>query len=313
MKRVVVIGEILVEIMADTRGDGFLTPQPLTGPYPSGAPAIFADQMARLDQPVSLIASVGDDDFGHLNLDRLRSDGVDTSAVHIDRDRPTGSAFVRYRNNGARDFVFNIRHSAAGHLHKSKRLDDILLAADHVHVMGSSLSSPEFVNLNLKAIESVRSRYGTVSFDPNLRKEILSSPAMAESTRRILSMTDLFLPSDEELFLFTDSHTVTKAVDELLASGVKAVVHKRGVDGATFYHEHGNTSQPAFEVEEIDPTGAGDCFGAAFVTYWLRGADPAEALRIASASGALAVTQRGPMEGAANLDTLTSFMEKQAS
>lgn len=51
MKKIVVIGEILVEIMADTIGKGFDTPQPLTGPFPSGAPAIFADQAAKLGQP----------------------------------------------------------------------------------------------------------------------------------------------------------------------------------------------------------------------------------------------------------------------
>ena len=38
------VGEILVEIVATTIGDGFRTAQPLTGPYPSGAPAIFIDQ-----------------------------------------------------------------------------------------------------------------------------------------------------------------------------------------------------------------------------------------------------------------------------
>ncbi len=41
MKKIAVIGEILVEIMADQPGQGFQHPIALTGPYPSGAPAIF--------------------------------------------------------------------------------------------------------------------------------------------------------------------------------------------------------------------------------------------------------------------------------
>ncbi|MEK9801482.1 MAG: sugar kinase, partial [Alphaproteobacteria bacterium] len=48
MKKILVIGEVIVEIMADTEGEGFRVPQPLTGPFPSGAPAIFASQAARL-------------------------------------------------------------------------------------------------------------------------------------------------------------------------------------------------------------------------------------------------------------------------
>ena len=309
MKRVVVIGEILVEIMADTHGDGFLDSQPLTGPFPSGAPAIFADQVAKLGQPVSVISAVGDDDFGRLNLNRLNKDGVDTSTVHVDSERPTGSAFVRYRADGSRDFVFNIRHSAAGYLHKSELVAERLSAVDHVHVMGSSLSSPEFIDLNIEAVESVRSRGGTVSFDPNIRKEILSSPAMLNATKHILSMTDLFLPSGEEISMFTIEKETDNVIDELFASGIKTIVHKQGVDGASYYDQECSFSIPAFQIHEIDPTGAGDCFGGTFTTLWLRGVDPREALRLAAASGALAVTKRGPMEGTASMESLTAFME----
>ena len=63
----VTIGEILVEIMATTRGDGFLAPIDLVGPYPSGAPAIFIDQCARIGGSAAIVACVGDDDFGMFN------------------------------------------------------------------------------------------------------------------------------------------------------------------------------------------------------------------------------------------------------
>ena len=84
MKTVLTIGEILVEIMARTKGDGFREPLDLTGPFPSGAPAIFIDQAARFGQPAAMIGCVGDDDFGRLNVDRLRQDGVDVSAITVD-------------------------------------------------------------------------------------------------------------------------------------------------------------------------------------------------------------------------------------
>ena len=86
-------GEILVEIMATTVGSGFLEPQTLIGPFPSGAPAIFIDQVARCGGAAGIIAAVGDDDFGRLNVERLRGDGVDVSAIATIPDRPTGSAF----------------------------------------------------------------------------------------------------------------------------------------------------------------------------------------------------------------------------
>ena len=69
----VAIGEILVEIMAKSRGNGFLEPIELVGPYPSGAPAIFIDQCARIGGAAAMVASVGNDDFGRINIERLRS------------------------------------------------------------------------------------------------------------------------------------------------------------------------------------------------------------------------------------------------
>lgn len=308
MKKIVVIGEVLVEIMADTPGEGFRATQPLTGPFPSGAPAIFADQAAKLGQPIGIISAVGDDDFGRINLDRLTKDGVDVSAVHIDDDRPTGSAFVRYRTDGSRDFVFNIKHSASGRVHKTPAVDMLLASADHLHVMGSSLSSNEFVNLNLEAAEAIKARGGTLSFDPNLRKEILSAPGMGGAMARIVALTDLFLPSGKELALLTKAKDDAGAIAELMAQGVQAIVHKNGSEGARYYDAKGSVAVRAFPVEEIDPTGAGDCFGAAFTSLWLRGTPAPEALRIAVAAGALAVTRRGPMEGSSTANEIARFL-----
>ena len=50
-------------------------------------------------------------------------------------------------------------------------------------------------------------------------------------------------------------------------------------------------------VIEVDPTGAGDIFGATFVVGWLKGLPPQENLRRANIAGMLAVSRQGPMEG----------------
>lgn len=311
MKKIVVIGEVLVEIMADSKGLGFREPIALTGPFPSGAPAIFADQAARLGQPCAIVSAVGADDFGRLNIDRLERDGVDVSAIRIDPDRSTGSAFVRYRPDGSRDFVFNLRHSACGRVDMTDSARRVLNSADHFHVMGSSLSTPEFVALNVETAEAVKARRGTVSFDPNLRKEILDTPGMRDAMLRILHLTDLFLPSDEELTLLTEADERDGAIRELVALGIKAIVHKNGAEGARYHDADRSFSRPSFAVDEIDPTGAGDCFGAAFTSLWLRGVDVEEALELAAAAGALAVTRRGPMEGAVDLPALERFRHEQ--
>lgn len=313
MKKIITIGEILVEIMANEVGDGFLEPIALTGPFPSGAPAIFIDQAAKLGQPCGLIGCVGDDDFGRLNVERLRRDGADVSAIALDPDRPTGSAFVRYRRDGSRDFVYNIRHSASGAIAPTPAGAALIESADHLHVMGSALSSPALAGMVRSALERIRSRGGTVSFDPNLRKEILDAPGMRDALEQVLAQTDLFLPSGDELFLLAGGTDEASAIRDLLDRGIRTVVVKKGAAGAACHDAQGSCAVPGFPVEEVDPTGAGDTFGATFVTFWLRGLDPREALVLANAAGALAVGRKGPMEGTSTRAELDSFLSRQSS
>ena len=315
MRKVITIGEIVVEIMATDPGHGFLEPLALVGPFPSGAPAIFIDQVGRLGQPCGMIGRVGDDDFGRVNTRRLAADGVDVSAIAVDPEAATGSAFVRYRQDGDRDFVFNIRHSANGGLALDAAGRALIAGADHLHVMGSSLFSPAVVAATEEAVSAIKAKGGTVSFDPNIRRELLALPGMRAALSALLDRCDLFLPSGPELMLFAEAGDEGAAVAEILARGVKAIVIKRGAAGADYHDAAGRHRQAAFPVDEVDPTGAGDCFGAAFVVFWLRGHPPAEALRYAAAAGARAVTRRGPMEGAstrAELDTVLAQGEETA-
>ena len=311
MKLVVTMGEILVEIMATRVGQTFLEPGPLVGPFPSGAPAIFIDQAGRLGQPCGIVAAVGEDDFGTLNLRRLKVSGVDVSAVAVHPGVPTGSAFVRYREGGGRSFVFNIAPSAAGRIALDDAARALLARADHVHVMGTSLFSPAAIEVALAGVEAVKARGGTVSFDPNLRPELLGAPGLREALEAVLRRCDTFLPSGPELFLFTDATDEAGAVADLLGRGIAEVVLKKGAEGAVHHDRHGRTEVPALAVEEVDPTGAGDCFGAAYVCLRLRGASPAEALRVACACGALAVTKKGPMEGTPTLSEVERFLAER--
>ncbi len=271
MKSILTIGEILVEIMATERGDGFLEPITLLGPFPSGAPAIFIDQAARFGQPAAIIGCIGDDDFGRVNLNRLRRDGVDVSGVRIDREAATGSAFVRYRPDGSRAFVFNIRHSASGRVALDAAARAVLDRSDHLHVMGTSLFSPTIVDIVFQAADGVKARGGTISFvDPNLRPEILNLPGLREACETLFRRCDVFLPSGAELYLFTAAKAEKAAIAEILGRRVRAVVHKRGSEAASFFDAATHLTQSGFEVEEVDPTGAGDSFGATFVSCRIR-------------------------------------------
>jgi sugar/nucleoside kinase (ribokinase family) len=98
-------------------------------------------------------------------------------------------------------------------------------------------------------------------------------------------------------------------VNKLLARGVSHVVIKRGTRGASYYSELEEWNISGYQVPVIDPTGAGDCFGATFVSLFLAGYTPQAALEAANASGALAISQRGPMEGTSTLSEIEHFLQ----
>jgi fructokinase len=305
----VTVGEILVEIMATSIGDGFRETQPLIGPFPSGAPAIFIDQCARIGGSAAMIGTVGDDDFGRLNTARLAGDGADVSAIAIDPDFPTGSAFVRYRADGRRDFVFNIAQSAAARIAWSAPVEALIGRAGHLHVMGTVLAMPAAFAITRRAIDIVKGRGGSLSLDPNLRKELLAHGQTQEQFAQLVDRADLILPSGEELLLATGVDGEDAAVQALLARGVAEVVLKRGARGASYFGAGGTRIDvPGFVVDEIDPTGAGDCFGGAYVACRRLGMAPAQALDYANAAGARNVTRRGPMEGAGTRAELDAFI-----
>src|ERR1700753_1415627 len=203
--------------MATERGESFRAPGTLVGPFPSGAPAIFIDQVGRLGRPAGIIGCVGDDDFGWLNIERLRRDGVDTSAITMLADAVTGSAFVTYTKTGERHFIFNIANSASGRLTASSITEPVLADCAWFHVMGSSLFAPGITAAGGKAIDMVKRGGGVISFDPNIRPEILRSTGVREALRSILEQTDVFLPSGDEVALLVDAQTEAEAIKPLLA------------------------------------------------------------------------------------------------
>jgi tagatose kinase len=256
-----------------------------------------------------MIGRVGDDDFGWLNIERLRADGVDVSAIGVDPEMPTGTAFVTYEEGGDRHFVFNIRHSASGHLTMTEEADRLLSRCGHFHVMGSSLFSPVLRTAMRGAIERVKTSGGRISFDPNVRKELTKNSDLAAFFDFVLERCDLLLPSEAELLLLTGAATETEAIEALLGRGIGAIVVKRGAHGASHYDRAGAVHAFGPVVEEVDPTGAGDCFGATFVVCRLRGMTIEQCLRYGNASGAYAVTIKGPMEGAASFAELDAWLD----
>lgn len=308
---IISLGEALVEIMRHEVGVGFDRPDFFVGPFPSGAPAIFADCAARLGARVGFIGTVGNDDFGKVILDRLEKDGVDLRYCYIDSHLTTGVAFVAYFEDGSRKFIYHIGNAASGVIEEERIKEDYFEGASFLHINGSALSMNEAWRKAIyRAVSVARERGVKISLDPNLRPEILGVDKVRDICRPVVEAASFVFPSGEEAMMLTGKVTPDEACRFLVESGVEYVVLKRGDKGSTVYVKGRSFEVPAFKVDEVDPTGAGDCFDAAFLVGMLRGFDLEKCARFANAVGALAVTRKGPMEGAPFFEDAMSFMER---
>jgi fructokinase len=305
---IVTVGEILVEMMATAPGQGFRQPGSFAGPYPSGAPAIFIDQAARMGASTAMIGCIGADDFGRCVMDRLTRNGVDVAAVRIVPDVATGVAFVAYRPDGGRSFIFHMGNSAAGRLTAADLLPGAFADCRVLHVMGSSLFSAEMGVVIRRAAALAHAAGARLSFDPNVRTELLNRPGNAELIAELAGRAHILLPSEADLAFLFPGRSPQDAARRLLDGPAECVFLKRGAAGSTYVDRTQSIDVAPFGVTEVDPTGAGDCAGATFVAGLLAGLPPLECARRANAAGALAVTKRGPMEGNSTTAQLDAFL-----
>jgi len=312
MPAIVTIGEALVEIMRSERDRPLDCPAGFVGPFPSGAPAIFASAAARLGASVGLACTIGDDAFGDCLERRLRDDGIDCRALRRVSGRLTGIAFVSYRSDGSRSFLFHLTESAAALTHWGQIPSGYLDGTRWLHVTGSALSvAPQMREACYRAAEEVRARGGQVSLDPNLRPELVPPQEIRSLCEPIVRLASVILPSGEEATALTGAASPESAAEALLGRGARIVAIKRGAQGSTLYTPGGALDVPPFEVSEVDPTGAGDCYAAALLVALEEGRPLAEAGAMANAAGALATTRLGPMEGAPSRAALNAFMAEQ--
>lgn len=300
------IGEILVEFVSHERNCGLEKISRYSGPYPSGAPAIFIDQVARMGSDTTMIGGVGDDGFGRAVIARLEADNVGTGAISVSPDLSTGVAFVTYYDDGSRDFIFHMNGSAADHFEVYP--STLNLSATWLHVSGASLGNSRLRSNIMKLVAAVHGAGGKITCDPNVRPELMRAPDASIALTQIINISTILLPSTSDLPFLYPELAEDEAIEKMLNSKVEIVVLKRGAAGATIIHAGQRLEFKGCFVDEIDPTGAGDCFCGTFVSLIAQGYSVSYAGKYANAAGALAVTRRGPMEGNSTPQEIQTFL-----
>lgn len=276
----------------------------------AGAETNVATGLARLGHQVGWIGRVGDDPFGRFALTELAAAGVDTTAVSLDSDAPTGFQLKSRADGGDPEVVYFRRNSAGSRLAPSPATDGYVAGARHLHVTGIPLAlSASARDFAFRAVDVARAAGATVSFDPNLRPRLwASTEEMVRVANEMAARADWVLPGLTEGHLLTGRRDADGVAAYYLERGASCVVIKNGSAGASAHTLDGRVDRPVFPVRVVDTVGAGDGFAAGLISASLDGLDLPGRLRRAAAVGALATTSPGDKDGLPTRAELDAFV-----
>ena len=234
------------------------------------------------------------------------------------RDEPGGKGIVKADNGQRLGKRFPGLRKA---YHKVTRSTDYAKApenmagledAKYMHIMGCSLMADvNFAREIVKTMNMLKSNGVKISFDPNIRLEMLKDKAVFDLLQEVLQNSSVLMPGVSELKMFTGKNNIDDAVKSVFSNkNLEILVLKNGSEGSKVFTKNGlEVSQPVFKIIQEDPTGAGDSYDAAFICGLAEGKSLSQAAQMGAAAGALNAASFGPMEGKINPDTLRKIID----
>jgi 2-dehydro-3-deoxygluconokinase len=278
---ILALGEAMVEFNQSSRDQ----PNYLQGF--GGDTSNFCIAAARQGATAGFVSAIGDDHFGRLLLDLWQREAVETSMVKVDSHVPTGVYFVSHGPEG-HQFDYLRAGSAASRYAPHDLPLEAIAAAQVLHLSGISLAiGLSACDAALAAIGHARANGVQVSFDTNLRLKLWPLARARAVMLEAIRQTDICLPSWDDVTVLTGLTGRDEIVDCLLALGPRVVALKLGKQGAYVATPDDRRLVPGHVVNAIDATGAGDCFGGAFIARLVAGDDPFAAARYANVAAAL--------------------------
>jgi len=272
--------------------------------HTGGCAVNTATALAQLGTPVEVMGRVGPDAFGDFLLSELRTRGIGVGSVARDPETGTSATMVMVDADGERRFVHYIGANARLTL---EDVDwDVVERASILHVAGALVlpgldGRPTAELLGRARSAGVTTVLDTVWDDTGRWMQLLEP---------CLPHVDYFVPSLEEARALTGQDEPEDIGHALLDHGVGTVGLKMGAAGCLVMTDAGESLRiPAFEVDAVDATGAGDAFAAGFIAGVWQGWSLEDTARLANAVGALCVTGPGATGGVRSLRDTMAFMQ----
>ena len=277
-----------------------------SGFFASGKGGNQAVVCARLGAEALMLGKVGADERGDFLLQTMRENGVSVDGVLVDPENPTGTDCVLVADGGKNLIVVapnaNARVTAA----------EVDAMRPYFQRAGSALFQ---LQVNADAVERA------MRLARDCGCTVILNPAPAcEVPDALFALADYVTPNETEAEFFTGIRREEAPLEDWCAAAADAL-HRRGAAkliitlgeyGAFYSDGERRFRLPAFPVEAVDSTAAGDAFNGALAVRLAAGDSIAEAMRYASACGAITATRRGSVPSLPDDAEVRAFLRARA-
>ena len=289
---VVVLGGLNMDLV--TYSDRFpetgetIAGKPVSSPTPAARARNQAVAAARMGARTAIVGRVGDDIFGPQLIDGLRSEGIDASRVSVTPGESSGIASICIDRTGQNRIIQVLGANSTCGAEQAGAVASALLGANTLMLQ---LEVP--MEVSLAAARDARSHGKTVILDPGPVR--VMPPSLIAYSSVVHSQRDRSR-GGLSVFRVSSRDTAARAAEDLLSKGAEIAVVKLGSQGAFYASGESSGFQPAFSVRAVDTVAAGDAFNGALAVCLAEGMPLPDAVRVACAAGALAVTTRGAQD-----------------
>jgi ribokinase len=256
---------------------------------------------ARMGAEVWMLGCVGCDAFGDALVAGLESDGVRCDLMRQHPTTPSGIAIIIIDAEGENSIVVATGANAELTAEDVARVEDL----GRFDAVLTQLEAP------LDAVQATLAR----ARETGVLSILDAGPPSAEASV-LLGEPDVLSPNETEAKALlgvpvTETVEPEEAADQLVARGARSVVLKLGAEGALVAGPECQEPVPAFRVDPVDTTGAGDAFTAALAVSLARGESLVRATTIGAAAGALAATVFGAAPSMPTAEAVERFMRER--
>ncbi len=262
---------------------------------PGGQVATAMVTCVRLGLKVKYIGTVGDDERGRVQMESLRASGVELSSVRVRKGCPNQSAYILIdRTTGERTVLW--QRPECLRLEPEEIGPDQITCARLVHVDGHDTPAVE------RAVRIAREASIPVTVDID---------TVYRGLERVLPYVDYLIASSEFPLQWTGDSDPFIALERIQQEyGMKLAAMTLGSSGALALESGRFVYSPAFVVNCVDTTGAGDVFHGAFCYAVLQGMAIRDALDFSNAMAALNCTALGARGGIRGPDEAHALMAR---